>query len=106
MPWVYLIIAGVLEIGWAIGLKMSEGWTKPVASVLTAVGLVGSIYFLNIAVKDLPIGTAYAVWTGIGTIGAAILGIVLFDEPRTVGRLICIGMIVAGILGLKIIALK
>lgn len=106
MPWVYLIIAGILEIGWAIGLKLSEGWTKPVASVLTALGLIGSIYFLNIAVKDLPIGTAYAVWTGIGTIGAAILGIVLFDEPRTIGRIACIGMIVVGILGLKIIALR
>lgn len=106
MPWVYLIIAGILEIGWAIGLKLSEGWTKPVASVLTALGLIGSIYFLNIAVKDLPIGTAYAVWTGIGTIGAAILGIALFDEPRTIGRIACIGMIVVGILGLKIIALR
>lgn len=106
MPWVYLIIAGILEIGWAVGLKMSDGWTKLVPSILTVTGLIGSIFLLNLAAKELPIGTAYAVWTGIGTIGAAILGMILFDEPRTIGRLLCIGMIVVGILGLKMIALK
>lgn len=106
MPWVYLILAGILEIGWAIGLKYTDGWTRLMPSLLTGAGLIGSIYLLNLAVKDLPIGTAYAVWTGIGTVGAAVLGIVLFEEPRTVGRLLCIGMIVAGILGLKIMVLK
>ena len=100
--WSYLIIAGVLEIAWAIGLKYTEGWTRLVPSLITGALLVASFYFLSLAVRTLPIGTAYAVWTGIGTVGAAILGMVLFDEPRDIVRVICIMLIIAGIAGLKL----
>ena len=100
--WSYLIIAGVLEIAWAIGLKYTEGWTRLVPSLVTGALLVASFYFLSLAVRTLPIGTAYAVWTGIGTVGAAILGMVLFDEPRDIVRVICIMLIIAGIAGLKL----
>jgi quaternary ammonium compound-resistance protein SugE len=102
MNWVFLGIAGLLEIAWAIGLKYTEGWTKLVPSLITAVLMIASFYFLSLAVKTLPIGTAYAVWTGIGTVGAAILGMFLFDEPRDAVRVICILLIIAGIAGLKI----
>lgn len=102
MNWVYLGIAGLLEIAWAIGLKYTEGWSRLVPSLITGVLMIASFYFLSLAVKTLPIGTAYAVWTGIGTVGAAILGMVLFDEPRDVIRIICIALIIAGIAGLKI----
>lgn len=102
MNWIYLIIAGLLEIGWAIGLKYTEGWTRIVPSVLTAAGMIASFYFLSMALKTLPIGTAYAIWTGIGTIGAAVLGMILFDEPRDILRILCILLIVAGIAGLKL----
>jgi quaternary ammonium compound-resistance protein SugE len=91
-----------LEIGWAIGLKYTEGWTRLVPSLLTGAMLVASFYFLSTAVKTLPIGTAYAVWTGIGTVGAAILGMILFHEPRDFVRILCILLIIAGIAGLKI----
>lgn len=101
MSWIYLSIAGLLEVGWAIGLKYTEGWTRLVPSIITAGLMVASFYFLSLAVKSLPIGTAYAVWTGIGTVGAAIIGMVLFDEPRDVLRIVCILLIVAGIAGLK-----
>lgn len=101
MNWIYLAIAGVLEIAWAIGLKYTEGWTRLVPSLITAVLMIASFYFLSLAVRTLPIGTAYAVWTGIGTVGAAILGMVLLHEPRDVVRVLCIGLIVAGIAGLK-----
>jgi quaternary ammonium compound-resistance protein SugE len=101
MNWVYLGIAGLLEIAWAIGLKYTEGWTRLVPSLITAVLMIASFYFLSLAVKTLPIGTAYAVWTGIGTVGAAILGMVLFDEPRDIVRILCIMLIIAGIAGLK-----
>jgi quaternary ammonium compound-resistance protein SugE len=102
MNWLYLGIAGLLEIAWAIGLKYTEGWTKLVPSLITAALMIASFYFLSLAVKSLPIGTAYAVWTGIGTVGAAILGMFLFDEPRDVARVICILLIIVGIAGLKI----
>ena len=102
MNWVFLGIAGVLEIAWEIGLKYTEGWTKLVPSLITAGLLITSFYFLSLAVKTLPIGTAYAVWTGIGTVGAAVLGMFLFDEPRDAVRVICILLIIAGIAGLKI----
>lgn len=101
MAWVFLVIAGVLEIGWAIGLKYTEGWTKFYPSVLTVIGMIASFYFLSLALKTLPIGTAYAVWTGIGTVGAAVLGMLIFNEPREVGRIVCILLIVTGISGLK-----
>ena len=102
MNWIYLFIAGLLEIAWAIGLKYTEGWSRLWPSVITAAFMIASFYFLSLAVKTLPIGTAYAVWTGIGTVGAAILGMFLFDEPRDIMRVLCIGLIIAGIAGLKI----
>ncbi|MFC3072833.1 quaternary ammonium compound efflux SMR transporter SugE [Shinella pollutisoli] len=104
MSWILLTLAGLLEIGWAIGLKYTDGFTRPLPTALTAVSLVASMVLLGLAVKTLPMGTAYAVWTGIGTVGTAILGIVLFAEPVTAMRLGCIALIVLGILGLKFVA--
>ena len=96
-----MIIAGLFEIGWAIGLKYTEGWTKLYPSVLTISGMIASFYFLSLALKALPIGTAYAVWTGIGTVGAAVLGMIVFGESREAIRIVYILLIVAGIAGLK-----
>jgi quaternary ammonium compound-resistance protein SugE len=104
MAWAYLVLAGLLEIGWAIGLKYTDGFTRLVPSVLTALSMVGSVVLLGLALKTLPVGTGYAVWTGIGTVGTALLGIVLLGEPATAMRLACIGLIVLGILGLKFAA--
>jgi len=101
MAWVILFVAGLFEIGWAIGLKYTDGFTRLVPTALTAVSLVASMGLLGLAVRSLPIGTAYAVWTGIGAVGTAVLGIVLFREPATAMRLVCLGLIVSGILGLK-----
>jgi len=103
MAWIVLFVAGLLEVGWAIGLKYTEGFTRLVPSVLTLAAMAGSIILLGLALKTLPIGTAYAVWTGIGAVGTAILGIVLFGEPATAARLASIGLIVAGIVGLKLV---
>ncbi|MCY7374526.1 MAG: quaternary ammonium compound efflux SMR transporter SugE [Pyrinomonadaceae bacterium] len=102
MSWIYLIIAGILEIGWAIGLKYTEGWTKLYPSLITAALMIASFQLLSMALKVLPIGTAYAIWTGIGAVGTAILGMFLFDEPRDLTRVLCILLIVAGIAGLKL----
>ncbi len=102
MAWVYLMIAGVFEIAWAIGLKYTEGFSKPVASVVTVVLMIASFVFLSQAVRELPIGTAYAIWTGIGAVGTAILGMILFNEPRDTVRILCMLLIVAGIVGLKL----
>jgi quaternary ammonium compound-resistance protein SugE len=102
MAWVMLFIAGLLEIGWAVGLKYTDGFTRFWPSVGTAVALVASMTLLGLSVRFLPLGTAYAVWTGIGTIGTAILGMALFHEPVTASRIAFIGLIVVGILGLKI----
>ena len=102
MAWIYVLIAGLLEIGWAIGLKYTEGWTKLYPSLLTAAMMIGSFHFLSLAMKTLPLGTVYAVWTGIGAVGAAILGIMIFGESRDAGKIICIVLIVAGIVGLKL----
>ena len=104
MAWTYLFIAGVLEIGWAIGLKYTEGFTKLTPSVLTIASMIASILMLGLALKTVPIGTAYAVWTGIGAVGTAVLGIYLFSEPATAARLASIGLIVAGIIGLKFVS--
>lgn len=104
MAWVYLFIAGIAEIGWALGLKYTEGFTKPVPTVLTLGVMAISILFLALAVKQLPLGTAYAIWTGIGTLGTVVLGIWLFNEPSDLLRLLCIGLIIAGIIGLKIVS--
>ena len=101
MAWVILVIAGLLEVGWAVGLKYTDGFTRIWPTIGTAVALVGSMALLGLAVRVLPLGTAYAVWTGIGTVGTAILGIALFHEPATVARVAFIGLIVVGILGLR-----
>ena len=103
MAWTILFVAGLMEIGWAIGLKYTEGFSRLVPSVLTLGCMAGSIILLGLAVKTLPIGTAYAVWTGIGAVGTAILGIILFGDPATALRLACIGLIVSGIVGLKLV---
>ncbi|WP_046866083.1 quaternary ammonium compound efflux SMR transporter SugE [Microvirga massiliensis] len=101
MAWTILFVAGLLEIGWAIGLKYTDGFTRPVPTLLTAASMIASVVLLGLALKSLPVGTAYAVWTGIGAVGTAILGIVLFAEPATAMRLGAIGLIVSGIIALK-----
>lgn len=101
--WGVLLVAGLCEVGWAIGLKYTEGYTRLVPTVLTVGLMVLSVVLLGWALKALPVGTAYAVWTGIGAVGTALLGMLLFGESREVARLVCIGLIVAGILGLKLV---
>jgi quaternary ammonium compound-resistance protein SugE len=103
MPWLWLTLAGLLEIVWAIGLKNTDGFTRLVPSAVTVVAMIGSVYFLALAVRSIPIGTGYAVWTGIGAVGVAILGMILFDEPRSLLRIVSILLIVAGIAGLKLV---
>jgi quaternary ammonium compound-resistance protein SugE len=103
MPWLWLTLAGLLEIVWAIGLKYTDAFTRPLPSVITVLAMIGSVYFLALAVRSIPIGTGFAVWTGIGAVGVAILGMILFDEPRTLLRIISILFIVAGIAGLKLV---
>lgn len=102
MAWVLLIVAGLLEVGWAIGLKYTEGFTRLWPSVLTMAAMVASVVLLGIAMKSLPVGTSYAVWVGVGAVGTALLGIALFGEPASVGRFVSLGLIVAGIVGLKL----
>lgn len=102
VSWLLLVVAGLFEIGWAVGLKASAGFTKPGPSILTVASMVVSVVLLGLALKSLPVGTAYAVWTGIGTVGTAILGMVIFGDAASPARLACIGLIVAGILGLKL----
>lgn len=102
MNWVYLVIAGVFECGWAIGLKYTDGFTKLTPSLLTVSAMAMSFWLLSIAMKTIPIGTAYAVWTGIGAVGVALLGMALFGESRDIVRIICLLLIVAGIVGLKL----
>jgi quaternary ammonium compound-resistance protein SugE len=102
MAWFYLLIAGLCETAWAIGLKYTEGFSRLLPTIVTVAAMVASIGLLGLALKSLPVGTAYAVWTGIGTVGATALGIYLFNEPVTLFRLACIGLILSGIIGLKI----
>jgi quaternary ammonium compound-resistance protein SugE len=104
MAWAYLTVAGLFEIGWAVGLKYSDGFSKPIPSLLTVVAMAFSIWLLSLAMKVIPIGTAYAVWTGIGAIGVAVLGMVLFGESREILRMICLFLIIAGIIGLKLVS--
>lgn len=104
MAWFLLFLAGLFECGWAIGLKYTDGFTRPMPTILTVISMVASIILLGLAVKTLPIGTAYAVWTGIGTVGTVLLGIWLLGDAATVSRLICIALIVTGIAGLKMTA--
>lgn len=103
MHWIFLFIAGLLEISWAVGLKFSHGFTKLTPAIFTVACMIFSFYFLALALKQLPLGAAYAIWTGIGTIGTVVFGIILFKEPVTILRLVCIGFIVSGIVGLKLI---
>ena len=103
MSWMLLVLAGLFEIGWAIGLKYTDGFTRLVPSVLTALSMVVSVLLLGLALKTLPVGTGYAVWTGIGTVGTALLGIWLFGESAAALRLACIGLILGGIVGLKLV---
>ncbi|AVO45218.1 quaternary ammonium compound efflux SMR transporter SugE [Phreatobacter cathodiphilus] len=104
MAWIYLALAGLFEVGWAVGLKFTEGFTRPVPTALTVASMAVSLFLLGLALKTLPLGTAYAIWTGIGTVGTVILGIALFGESTQVLRLACIGLIVAGIVGLKLVS--
>jgi quaternary ammonium compound-resistance protein SugE len=101
MPWLLLILAGLLEAGWAIGLKYTRGFTRPVPSILTIAGIIASMYLLSIAARTLPIGTAYAVWVGIGTLGAVVLGMALLGEPATWPRIAFLSLLLIAILGLK-----
>lgn len=101
MVWFYLIVAGLFEVVWAISLKYSEGFTRLYPSVITIVGMMISFYFLSLSLKVLPVGNAYAIWTGIGAVGAVIVGIIAFNEPHDLTRLIFVGFIVVGIVGLK-----
>jgi quaternary ammonium compound-resistance protein SugE len=102
MDWLFLLAAGLCEITWAIGLKYTEGFSRALPTIGTVVAMAASIGFLGLAVKSLPVGTAYAVWTGIGAVGTAALGIYLFNEPTTLPRLTCIGFILLGTIGLKV----
>ena len=104
MPWILLLIAGLFEAGWAIGLKYTQGFTRPVPSVLTIAGIVASMYLLAVAARTLPIGTAYAVWVGIGTFGAVVLGMVFLGEPVNVGRIFFLILLMVSIIGLKVTA--
>lgn len=102
MAWVLLLVAGLLEVGWAIGLKYTEGFTRVWPSVFTLAAMTASVVLLAIAMKSLPVGTSYAIWVGVGAVGTALLGIILFGEPANAGRLFSLGLIVAGIVGLKL----
>ena len=104
MPWILLVIAGFLEAGWAFGLKYTQGFTKLVPSVLTIAAIFASIYLLALAARTLPIGTAYAVWVGIGTLGAIVLGMAFLGEPANAGRIFCLILLMAAIVGLKFTA--
>lgn len=104
MAWLYLIVAGIFECGWAIGIKYTDGFTKFWPSVLTLTAMAISIWLLSMAMKTIPIGTAYAIWTGIGAVGVTIVGMLLFNESREILRIFCLLLIVAGIIGLKIVS--
>ena len=104
MSWLILVLAGLCEVVWAIGLKYTEWFTRFWPSAITLIAMLVSVVLLGLAMKSIPVGTAYAVWTGIGTLGAVILGIYLFNEPATLARMLCLGLIVVGIIGLKVVS--
>ncbi|HET6396470.1 MAG TPA: quaternary ammonium compound efflux SMR transporter SugE [Pseudoxanthomonas sp.] len=104
MAWIYLAVAGLFEVAWAVGLKYTDGWTRPWPSLGTAAAMAVSFWCLSQALRTIPIGTGYAVWTGIGAVGTAALGILLFGDSASPARLLCIGLIVAGIVGLKLVS--
>ncbi|MCM5679251.1 quaternary ammonium compound efflux SMR transporter SugE [Schlegelella sp. S2-27] len=103
MPWTLLFLAGLLEIGWAVGLKYTEGFSRLWPTTLTVAAMVGSVVLLGLAVKQIPLGTAYAVWTGIGAVGTAVFGILLFGDAATPARLACLALVACGIIGLKLV---
>ena len=103
MAWAILAVAGLLEVAWAVGLKYTDGFTRPLPTTLVLAAMGASVWLLAIALRTIPVGTGYAVWTGIGAVGTAVLGMVLFHEPRDLARLLCILLIVAGIAGLKLV---
>ena len=102
MAWLYLLVAGLCEIGWAVGLKYTEGFSRPLPTILTVISMIVSLGLLGLALRGLPLGTAYAIWTGIGTVGTVIAGAILFGDSVTAIRIACIGLIVAGMVGLKV----
>jgi quaternary ammonium compound-resistance protein SugE len=104
MHWIVLLLAGLLEVVWAVGLKYTAGFTRLLPSAITLAAMAGSVVLLGLALRALPLGTAYAVWTGIGTVGTVVWGIMMLDEPASVARLACIAMIVLGIAGLKLLS--
>lgn len=103
MAWAFLILAGLLEVGWAIGLKYSEGFTRPGISIATVLTMIASFLLLAQALKSIPVGTGYAVWTGIGAAGTALIGMAVLGEPREVGRILCVVLILSGVVGLKVL---
>jgi quaternary ammonium compound-resistance protein SugE len=104
MAWFLLVLAGMFEVGWAVGLKYTEGFTRPWPTVLTAASMIVSLVLLGLALRSIPLGTGYAIWTGIGTIGTVIFGIVYFAEPATAARMFCVLLILSGIVGLKLVS--
>ncbi len=104
MPWFILFIAGLFEVAWAVGIKYTEGWTRFWPAAFTVVAMIASFYLLSVALRHIPMGTAYAVWTGIGTIGTVVYGIIFFKEPADILRMVCILLIICGIIGLRILA--
>ncbi|MFD0910870.1 DMT family transporter [Ruegeria arenilitoris] len=104
MAWIFLFLAGLFEIGWAVGLKYTDGLSRPLPTVLTAASMIASVVLLGLALRSIPLGTGYAVWTGIGTVGTVIFGILFLAEPATALRLGCVGLILAGIVGLKLLS--
>lgn len=102
MAWIYLIVAGLLEVCWAVGLKYTDGFRRPIPSLLVGLAIAASMLFLSLAARSLPIGTAYAVWVGIGALGAAVMGAILFQEPLTPARVLCLILLTASIIGLKL----
>ena len=104
MAWFLLVLAGLFEVGWAVGLKYTDGFTRPWPSVLTAASMIVSLVLLGLALRSIPLGTGYAIWTGIGTIGTVIFGIVYFAEPATAARIFCVLLILSGIVGLKLVS--
>jgi len=104
MAWIYLVVAGLFECGWAIGIKYTDGFTKPVPTILTVSAMAISFWLLSIAIKTIPIGTAYAIWTGVGAVGVAIFGMLIFNESKEMLRIFCLLLIVSGIVGLKLVS--
>ena len=103
MNWIYLLIAGFFEIFWAVGLKFSQGFSKILPSIFTVIGMLASFYFLSLALKKLPLSIAYAIWTGIGTVGTVLFGVIYFGETISIAKIICVGLIIFGIIGLRIL---